>query len=145
MFQRCACRFRGLGLLFLLAGLAACQSPAPSASQQNDAMPDTAQMRTYYMAMLYRDTVWKPEKGPSLDSIQQGHLLNISRLAQEGSLLLAGPFLDSTQLRGIFVLKAGSAGEAQRLIADDPAIKAGRLRAEIKPWYGPRKLETIKW
>jgi len=91
------------------------------------------EMKTYQMVFLY--------KGPnrSQDStetmrIQKAHLANIQRLADEGKLIVAGPFLDDKDLRGIFIFDSESAEEVKDLVETDPAIKIGRLRYEIHPW-----------
>lgn len=64
-------------------------------------------------------------------------MANIRRLAAEGKLTLAGPFQDAGDLRGLFVLDAASIEEARALCATDPAIQAGRLRAEVYTWWSP--------
>ncbi len=101
-------------------------------------------MKQYVMAFL--------KKGPnrSQDStqraeIQKEHLKNIMRLAKEGKLIVAGPFLDDTDIRGIFIFNVESIEEAKRLTESDPAVKAGVLSMELHPWYGPAILpEVIK-
>ncbi len=69
-----------------------------------------------------------------LDEIQQGHRANIHRLAKEGKMKMAGPFMNDTKLRGIFVIEAPSLDEVKALLATDPAIKAGRLEGDPHPW-----------
>lgn len=99
-------------------------------------------MKTYYMVYL------KAGKNRSQDSlttaqIQRAHLDNISKLAAEGKLIVAGPFLDDTEVRGIFILNAKSMEEAMEWTQTDPAVKAGRLIMEVHPWYGSAALMMI--
>lgn len=107
---------------------AAPAAPAPSAP----ALPPN--MTTYYFCLLTRG----PNSGTgTLDerrAAQAAHMANIQRLADEGKLLVAGPFMDGGDWRGIFIFKCASLEEAQALVASDPLIKDGRLRAEIHPW-----------
>ena len=101
-------------------------------------------MKQYVMAFL--------KKGPkrSQDStqraeIQSAHLKNIMRLAKEGKLIIAGPFLDNTEIRGIFIFDVKTVEEAKKLTETDPAVKAGVLSMELHPWYGPAILpEALK-
>ncbi len=101
-------------------------------------------MKEYVMAFLM--------KGPnrSRDStqraeIQTAHLNNIMRLSNEGKLVMAGPFLDNKEVRGIFIFNVKNLEEAKALTESDPAVKAGILKMELHPWYGPAILpEVIK-
>ena len=93
------------------------------------------EMTTYYVGFLYRGENWSPEQTPESEQIQRDHLANIERLAEAGQLLLAGPFVDDTDLRGMFVFKVDSMEEARALCDSDPAVQAGRLRVELRPWY----------
>ena len=105
---------------------------------------DESKMTTYYMAFLYRGDKWTPEVTDATKKIQEDHLKNITRLADSGKLILAGPFLDNTDLRGIFVFKVDSMEEAKKLCDTDPAVQAGRLRVEIKPWYSAKGITIQK-
>lgn len=108
----------------------------------NNLGSDQYGMKAYVMAFL--------KKGPnrSQDSItaaqiQKGHMENINRLAESGKLVLAGPFLDNGDVRGIYIFNVSSVEEAQALTATDPAIQSGRLIMELHPWYGSASLPLI--
>lgn len=101
-------------------------------------------MRTYGFVLLRRGPAWTPESTPETKRILEGHLANIKAMARAGKLVVAGPFdADPTQKdapAGIFIFDTTNADEIRALIAKDPAIRAGRLVAEILPWYGPAGL-----
>ena len=100
-------------------------------------------MRTYVVAFL--------KAGPSRSQneeeaaeLQRAHLDNIGRLSNEGKLILAGPFLDGGDVRGIYIFDVANVDEARGLTETDPAIKAGRLTMELHPWYGSAALMQVQ-
>ena len=99
--------------------------------------PPEFEMRTYVLALLFRGATPEPEPEKSKE-LFRGHLANISRLHEEGKIILAGPMLDKTDLRGIFLFDLDSVEEAQKLCDTDPAIRAGALRVELHPWYSAK-------
>ena len=101
-------------------------------------------MKKYVMVFLKAGPV-KIENKDSANAIQKAHLNNIIRLANEGKLVIAGPFLDNQTIRGIFIFNVPTVEEAQKLTATDPAVKAGILTMEMHPWYGSASLlETYR-
>jgi uncharacterized protein YciI len=99
-------------------------------------------MKNYVMAFL--------KVGPNRDQdsataaqIQRAHLDNINRLVAEKKMIVAGPFLDDTDIRGIFIFNVSTIEEAEALTLTDPAVKAGRLIMELHPWYGSAALVEI--
>ena len=73
-------------------------------------------MRSYVVAFL--------KAGPNRDQepdvakkLQRAHLDNINRLAEEGKLAVAGPFLDDGNLRGIYIFNVTTIEEATELTA----------------------------
>ena len=101
----------------------------------NELGADEYGMRKYVMAFL--------KAGPNRDqdsvtaaNLQRAHLDNIQRLADEGKLVLAGPFMDDGEIRGIYIFNVTSLDEARKLTETDPAIIAGRLEMELHTWYG---------
>lgn len=94
-------------------------------------------MTTAYLGFLTRGAKWTPEKTPATQEIQKAHLANINRLAEMKKLVVAGPFGDDTNLRGIFVFRVSSIDEAKALAETDPAVQAGRLAIDMHPWLVP--------
>ena len=93
----------------------------------------------FFLAFLHRGPKWTPEETAETKALQEAHMANIGRLAKAGKLVLAGPFTDDNgKLAGIFVFHANSLGEAKELADSDPAVKAGRLVLEIRPWLVPQ-------
>lgn len=99
-------------------------------------------MKTYYLAFL--------KAGPNRNQdsthaaqIQRAHLDNINRLAEEGKIIIAGPFLDKSEVRGIYIFNVETEEEAKKLTESDPAVQSGRLVMEVHPWYGSAALMLI--
>ena len=91
------------------------------------------EMKTYQMVFLYKGENRNQDSIEAM-KIQEGHMANIQRLADEGKLIVAGPFLDDKDLRGIFIFDVETEDEVKQMVETDPAIKSGRLRYEMHPW-----------
>ena len=100
------------------------------------------QMTTYYVGFLLRGPNWTKEQTPEVQKIQEGHMANIRKMAAEGKLIVAGPFRDDGNLRGMYLFRVASAAEAQALAEADPAVKAGRLVVEIHPWMAAKGIQV---
>ena len=109
-------------------------SPASPQEKENK-YPNIKQ---YYFVMLKR----APDR-IELDSlerakIQEGHMANIHKMAEEGKLQIAGPFGDDGEWRGIFIFDVRTEVEVKELLKNDPAIQSGRLTYEIHPWWSEK-------
>jgi uncharacterized protein YciI len=99
-------------------------------------------MRKYVIAFLKSGPNRTDDKEKAAE-LQRSHMINIKRMSEEGTLVLAGPFLDDSNLRGIYIFNATSLEEARKLTSTDPAIIAGSLQMELKEWYGSAALMGI--
>lgn len=130
-----------LGVFLMLgatgAGAGEKTKAAPGRPSAKGDPPPELEMRTYVLALIYRGPT--PESDPEKSQdLFRGHMANIARLHGEGKLILAGPMLDKTDLRGIFLFDLDSVEEARKLCDTDPAIRAGALRVELHPWYSAK-------
>ena len=99
-------------------------------------------MKTYVFAILKSGKA-KLEKAER-DRLVRGHLENIGKLAEAGKLVLAGPYIENDESRGIFVFDVRTKEEALELVKTDPAVKAGVFEVELRLWYGTAALLELK-
>jgi uncharacterized protein YciI len=82
----------------------------------------------------------RPKNAPQypaakLEELQSGHLANIRKMAEDGLLASAGPFLSNDSRRGIFVFFSKNLSQIKRAVSADPLIKAKRLELKLMPWW----------
>jgi uncharacterized protein YciI len=99
-------------------------------------------MKSYVLVLLKSGSKTAVDKATE-DSIFHGHLNNIGRLAQNGDLVVAGPFGENKLYCGLFILNVTNFKEAQKLLSTDPAIKANLLEPEMYMWYGSASLQEL--
>lgn len=102
-------------------------------------------MKQYVFCLLKTGSNKSATKEES-QKLFEGHMANINRLAQEGKLVVAGPFMKNERsYRGIYIFNASSVEEARAFVATDPAVESKLLEAELTLWYGSAALqETLK-
>ncbi|MBP6335379.1 MAG: hypothetical protein KA444_07905 [Bacteroidia bacterium] len=108
-----------------------------SAFSQATIDSDDNGMKQYFFVVLVKGEN-RSQDSVTVAQIQKGHLENIDRLYKEGKIDLAGPFLDDTDWRGIFVFNVATEAEVKSLLQSDPAIESGRLKYIIHPWYSQK-------
>lgn len=97
-------------------------------------------MRSYILVILKTGPT-KIANKDTLNLLFKGHMDNISRLANEGKLVIAGPFgKNDSQFRGIFILNAKNIEEAKEMVNTDPTIKRGIFDVDFYNWYGSAAL-----
>lgn len=122
-------------LVFLLPFTAIAQNKASKPTSRIMKMGDET-LKQYYFVMLTKG----PQRGKIKDTavvnnLQRSHLANIDRLYNEGKILVAGPFGDDGNWRGLFIFDCDTQAEVEQLLNTDPMIKAGWLAYEVHPWW----------
>lgn len=116
--------------------------PKPGVPSKAGDPPPQWAMRTYVLVLIYRGpTTFATDE--ENDAMQRAHLANNARLYAEGKMILAGPFRDKTDLRGIFLFDSESVEEVAGWCNEDPGIRSGWLRVEIHPWYSARGITIV--
>ncbi|HEY8957058.1 YciI family protein [Chitinophaga sp.] len=95
------------------------------------------EVKRYWMVLLKKGPIRNQDTALAA-KIQQAHMDNISKMAAAGKLLVAGPFENDETLRGIFIMDCKDSLEVVSLVGKDPAVTAGRLVFEVKPWWTVR-------
>lgn len=127
-------------ILLFFSSMAIAQQDSYDADLAAKAGADDYGMKRYVMAFLLAgDSVAKYTPDERAE-IQKGHMANIKRLSESKKLVLAGPFIDGGEMRGIFIFDVPTKEEAEELTNTDPAIKAGVLKMDLVEWYGSAAL-----
>jgi len=98
-------------------------------------------MKAYTIVMLTTGSAKIDDKEKKAE-LMKGHMTNIGKLADEGKIIVAGPFLEKNKenYRGMFIFNTKSKEEAESWVKTDPAVAAGIFSYEIFPWYGSAAL-----
>ncbi len=91
-------------------------------------------MKKYFFVMLNSGPTRSQSKEEAA-KIQESHLAHITWMGKQGYIDLAGPVESEDEFRGILVFNVPSIEEVEKLVAMDPAVKAGRLVMKIYPWW----------
>jgi len=126
--------------LFFVVILAHGEEPVFDQELANSFGADDYGMKSYSFVILKKGSV-VIEDEQEKQKLMRGHLDNISRLADEGKLIVAGPFgKNDLNYRGLFILTTPSTEEALAILKTDPAIDAGVFDIDVLPWYGAAAL-----
>ena len=100
------------------------------------------EMTHYVVGFFHKGPNWTAEQTVVWGRMQEGHLANFQKLGEAGKLIVAGPFSDNGELRGMLIFKLESVDEARKLMDADPTLKAGRLTLDLHPWFAAAGLRV---
>lgn len=96
-----------------------------------------------YVFVILKTGAAKIDDAEKRKQLQNGHMENINRLADAGKLVLAGPFMDGGNMRGLYIFNVTTIEEAKELVKTDPAIREGLFDVEFTKWYGSAALMQV--
>ena len=156
MFHRPLAVFMIAAPLMLSACTPATQTSKPANTPQNTQAPkqgydsqlaerlgaDEYGMRSYVFVVLKTGSANITDK-KRRQEIFAGHFSNINKLSQEGKLVLAGPFIEGDDKRGLYIFNVTTIEDAKALVQKDPAVVAGIFTPEYTKFYGSAALMKI--
>lgn len=105
-----------------------------SFSQSEKPQKNEINMRVYYIGIVLKGETWSPDTTPEIEELHQNHLKYIEQMFVDGKLIIAGPFVNKDDKRGILIFNTETFEEAIELANNDPAVKAGRLKVDMREW-----------
>ena len=136
-------------LPFLLLALALvcpaiAQEPAFDPELAKRLGADERGMKTYVLCILKTGPKDAEIKGDERKKVFAGHFENIGRLADEGKLVVAGPFgKNDKSFRGLYIFNVATIEEAEKLVMLDPAVQAGVFVPDLTLWYGSAAMMVV--
>lgn len=105
---------------------------------------DERGMKMYVLCILKTGPKDAEIQGDARKEIFAGHFANISKLADEGKLAVAGPFgKNDKAFRGLYIFNVATIEEAEKLVMLDPAVKAGVFVPDMTLWYGTAAMMVV--
>lgn len=129
-------------LVIALMGVAQNENPLYDADLARELGADDYGMKNYIFVILKTGSAEIDDPAAKKEMFK-GHFANISKLAEEGKMVVAGPYGENDrEYRGLFILDVSSKEEAMKLLSNDPTIANGIFDVELTPWYGSAALPT---
>ncbi len=91
-------------------------------------------MQKYFIVFL-KEGPTRGQDQEEASKIQQEHLAYLADLYKKGIIVLNGPTDGKGEIKGFSLYAVPTKEEAEKLAKQDPAVKAGRLVVEVKPWW----------
>ena len=99
---------------------------------------DTTYTMKRYVFMMLDSGTTKSKDSTEAAQFQEMHLAHLNQLAEDGKLIVAGPFEGGGEHRGLLIFDVETVEDALKLEAEDPAVKSGRLIMNAFYWWGAK-------
>jgi uncharacterized protein YciI len=88
-------------------------------------------IQPYFVALLVKGDHYSAEQTPESMELLRQHLSYIRLQTENKIYLFAGPFTDDGTIAGMIVLRRKSRDEAEAVLNQDPAVKAGQFKIQL--------------
>ncbi|MBK8612757.1 MAG: hypothetical protein IPN85_04575 [Flavobacteriales bacterium] len=95
----------------------------------------TYHMKKYWFVLYTKGDAAPLDSATSATTLQ-AHLNHQSEQSDRGLIVMAGPFGDKGDWRGLLLYDCDTKEEVEGYLMADPFVRAGQLKYEIHPWYG---------
>lgn len=82
-------------------------------------------MTVVYLVLLRKGPNWTAQETPETKALQEAHMANIRAMWQARKLIVAGPFGDGGDFRGLLLFQVASLEEAKALGVRDAGLRFG--------------------
>lgn len=96
----------------------------------------TYHMKQYWFVLYTSGTDTTRLDSATSATVQQAHLDHQAMQAERGLIVMAGPFGDNGNWRGLLLYDCDTRDEVVGYLESDPWVKRGKLGYEIHPWWG---------
>jgi uncharacterized protein YciI len=137
-------RFLLAALVLLCSGALFAEEPAFDPELAKKLGADERGMKMFVLCILKTGPKDAEVQGDERKQIFAGHFANITQLANEGKLAVAGPFgKNDKAYRGLYIFNVATVEEAEKLVMLDPAVKAGVFVPDLTLWYGSAAMMVV--
>jgi uncharacterized protein YciI len=99
---------------------------------------DTTYTMKKYVFMLLKSGDTKSKDSTEAARYQEMHLAHLKKLSESGKLIVAGPFEQGGENRGLLIFDVETVDEALKLEGEDPMVKSDRLKMDAFYWWGAK-------
>lgn len=99
---------------------------------------DTTYTMKRYVFMMLNSGETKSKDSTEKAKFQEKHMAHLNKLAEDGKLIVAGPFEGGGEHRGLLIFDVETVEDALKLEGEDPSVKTGRLKMEAFYWWGAK-------
>lgn len=97
-------------------------------------MTEPSGLATRYVVLHIPGPSWNPDCPPTEQPGVMDHFAYLQGVAQQGKIEMSGPFLREGAGGMILLADGIGADEAERIGTEDPGVKSGLIRYEVRPW-----------